>query len=248
MKGLVALAVGMLVLLAAAGAAAALSLGSVQDRSYAEIGKPGEAAFRLLLFNIDGPGTVWVTLEEEHPFGLAVDVSPDRLSLPHLPPGQGAGEPGYEVLATSQGNVMVKPVVVRVYSGNDTLPGEYAIRVTASTGRAGGTLGVSQSRAFQFLVRVRASDAAEGEPAAEEQPPADTQPPGQEPYAAPGEGAASGDAPGGSPESALTKGADEISRVAERITGSIVSNPVIAPVAIALVLLAAIYLRRTDRI
>ena len=236
---------------------AAVSLGSVQGRNCAEIAKGGETQFRFFVFNAHGEGMLHLNLDAEYPFGLGVEIWPKSLSLPYIPLGEVQQAEGYEILSTNQGNIMVRPVVVKVFSTNDTAPGEYEIRVTASTRSSGGMMGVSQVRAFRFRVRVLEEGGEEKEDMIEEDMLAKEKPAGEEGSGSEERGTEKrrgedneNKKPGGG--NILTKhiedARDAINTVTGSVARSVINNPVIAPVVLLVVIIAGLYLRVTDRI
>ena len=247
-KLLLALVSGILLLATLPAAHAAVSLGSVQDRYSAEIFQGEETGFSIFLFNIHDQSTLNVNLEAEYPFGLYVVVTPTSMSLPYLPTGTPLQE-GYGVLSTPEGNVMVKTASVRVFSANNTAPGEYDIRVNAVTQAAEGTLAISQERGFRFRVSVKENAAPEEEEelleegvASQEQPAEPIRPEeGQPPESGEGQGQSQG-------ANTFTRQVEEAADAVSRVTGSIINNPAISPVILLVVILAGIYLKKSDRI
>ena len=246
-KNLFLAVMAALILLAAIPAAeAAVSLGSVQDKYSAEVVQGQETGFVVFLFNIHQNETVRVSLDSEYPFGLGVSISPRTLNVPYLPPGTPLQE-GYSVLSTSEGNIMVKTVSVSVSTTSNTAPGEYDIKVIAATESSGGTLAVSQGRAFRFRVNVKEYQYEEPDQEEEivHEEPVEVQEAPKEPLVGDEETEDVTDAGG---KSTFTRQVEEVSDTINRMTGSVINNPVISPVVIIIVLMAGIYLKKSDRI
>ncbi|MHA2068062.1 MAG: hypothetical protein ACXABY_27190 [Candidatus Thorarchaeota archaeon] len=141
---------------------AGVSLGSVQVDKVKGVYPGEDAAFKVLLFNLHGEGTLKVGLSADYPpgwgIGMPVDVDIPKTEIVKLP----EPETGFEFINTEGGYIKAKPVVIGISVPESAQPGSYDIKVSARTlGGGDATLSVSQSRSFSFRVIVGEEDVPE---------------------------------------------------------------------------------------
>jgi hypothetical protein len=145
----------MVVLISSPSVQAGVSLGSVQVDKVKEVYPGGNAAFKVLLFNLHGEGTLKVDLSADYPSGWGIDM-PVSVEIPktevvNLP----EAETGFEFINTEGGYIKARPVVIGVSVPGSAQPGSYDVKVSARTvGGDDAMLSVSQSRSFRFRVLI----------------------------------------------------------------------------------------------
>lgn len=145
-----ALLTGLLIVLAASGSAAAFS--STQNRLEATAPPGGETSFKILLYNLDAPVSLSLTIVA--PPGFTATLSATHLNLPTVVPTAGPLPSGTEALGTPLGDVAAIPVTVSVAIPPSAAPGDYTVRVTALQDAEEEGIAVLQERTFAFAIHV----------------------------------------------------------------------------------------------
>ena len=231
-------------------AEAGLSLGSTQVRRTAEVLDGNSARFKLLLFNAHDEQELYITTGYEVPEGWSVSIDPSAFALPYREIGDRIYEEGYEFLSTGLGDVKAKPVIIDVGVPPGETTGSYDVKITVNARRGSSGVAMTQSRSYGFIVDVlgvplqeepeEEEESEEKESEEPEERPSVTQP--QPPMQLP-----QNNEPGIIDEN-TTQLREQTEQQIGNLTGMIISNPIIAPLALCIVLFAFLALRYFKRI
>lgn len=232
-------------------AEAALSLGSVQVTKSASLSAGESVRFKILLFNAHDTNDLFITASYESPAGWDVSVSPSAFMIPYREVGDVSKEDGFEFLGTGAGDVKAKPVWINVRVPEDEFSGTYEVRLVIRAKKGSSGVSMSQSRTYKYSIEVLGAEQEQTQEEEEEQQSEEkeqqkssqqTRPEQESPATLPQE-----NIPG-----ITYNQSDEFREQAEDringLTGMIISNPMVAPVALSLAVIVFLVLRYLKRI
>ncbi len=229
---------------------AGISLGSVQVKKTATVNAGESTQFKLLFFNAHEIQGMYITTDYESPDGWVVSVNPSEFMLPYRAVGDKTNEEGFEILGTGSGDVKAKPVFVNVKVPQDEESGTYTIKIKVHTKKQGSGISMTQSRNYVFRVVV-ISQNTKTKKNKEEEHKASSQPKQSknrrekmflEPIN-PERGNAKGIV-----TSNTTETRNKLERDVDNVTGMLLTNPVVAPISICLVVIVFFVMRYFKRI
>jgi len=233
-------------------AEAGLSLGSTQLRRTAEVLDGNSARFKLLLFNAHDEQNLHITTGYEAPEGWSVSIDPSAFALPYREIGDRIYEEGYEFLSTGLGDVKARPVIIDVGVPPGETTGSYDVKITVNARRGSSGVAMTQSRSYGFTVDVlgvppqEESQGEDPQEESEEKESGESQQPKQ-PTPSPPMQLPQNNEPGIIDEN-TTQLREQTEQQIGNLTGMIISNPIIAPIALCIVLFAFLALRYFKRI
>ena len=231
---------------------AGISLGSVQVTKTAKASVGESVDFKFLVFNAHETGDLYITTDYEAPNNWIVSVNPSGFTLPFRAVGDRTKENGFEFLSTGLGDVKAKPVMVNVVVPGGAEPDSYEVKVILDAKRGSSGVTMSQSRSYRFIVTVlgESSVSQESEEEIEEEKKKTSQKMNEEKIVTPSQPVNVPDSniPGILEENDTNQFEGQVNDQITDFTGMVISNPIIAPVALLIAALAFVVLRYFKRI